>query len=555
LLGSKEKKLSKYWLLVFCIFILVPIILWGQEKNHFSFQTDSIQRQQTVMAHQTIMNRGPYLDMATQGGINIHWRTNGNTPSVVRYGTSMANLSELKADSTPVKNHVITLSGLAPNQKYYYSVGTFQQSYQGDANNFFYTAPSVNATEKIRFWVTGDFGLAGPEQTAVAQSFLQFNANEKINGWLWLGDNAYNSGTDAEYQSHIFSVFPHLLKNIPLFPALGNHDYGNHPYQSPQALGHNFPYFSIFQLPEFSGTEKYYSWNYANVHFIALDSYGAFNYPGSPMYQWLLQDLADNQAPWTVVYFHHPPYSKGTHDSDVEQELIDMRNNIVPLLEAYHVDLVLSGHSHIYERSYFMKGHTGTESNFNPALYPQGNIVQVGYGPFVKTSINPQGTLYVVNGSGSKKSGWTESGYPHNAMIRSIENKTGSLLLTIEKDTLRGIFVQSDGIIGDTFAIHRQSIIAPMEKSKQNNVLIFPNPSNHGFQIVIENDFAEESFCSLVVKDLRGNKIYRQDKNLSAKNCFRHFIGKNELENKKGLYLIEIYQNGQLLKSEKVILE
>jgi hypothetical protein len=202
-----------------------------------------------------------------------------------------------------------------------------------------------------------------------------------------------------------------------------------------------------------------------------------------------------------------------------------------------------------------MKGHTGTESNFNPALYPQGNIVQVGYGPFVKTSINPQGTLYVVNGSGSKKSGWMESGYPHNAMIRSIENKTGSLLLTIEKDTLRGIFVQSDGIIGDTFAIHRQSIIAPMEKSKQNNVLIFPNPSNHGFQIVIENDFAEESFCSLVVKDLRGNKIYRQDKNLSAKNCFRHFIGKNELENKKGLYLIEIYQNGQLLKSEKVILE
>ena len=80
------------------------------------------------------------------------------------------------------------------------------------------------------------------------------------------------------------------------------------------------------------------------------------------MYNWLRNDLISNTQQWTVVYFHHAPYTKGIHNSDTEIELIDMRQNIIPLLESYGVDLVLAGHSHIYERSYFIKNHTGLET-------------------------------------------------------------------------------------------------------------------------------------------------------------------------------------------------
>jgi acid phosphatase type 7 len=54
---------------------------------------------------------------------------------------------------------------------------------------------------------------------------------------------------------------------------------------------------------------------------------------------------------WTVVYFHHPPYTKTSHNSDAEIELIRMRENFIRILERNGVDLVLSGHSHGYEGS------------------------------------------------------------------------------------------------------------------------------------------------------------------------------------------------------------
>lgn len=88
------------------------------------------------------------------------------------------------------------------------------------------------------------------------------------------------------------------------------------------------------------------------------------------MYNWLRDDLTANTLQWVVVYFHHPPYSKGSHNSDASTELIDMRQNIIPLLEQHGVDLVMSGHSHSYERSFFIKNHLGLENTFNSALYP-----------------------------------------------------------------------------------------------------------------------------------------------------------------------------------------
>src|SRR5688572_25498648 len=83
------------------------------------------------------------------------------------------------------------------------------------------------------------------------------------------------------------------------------------------------------------------------------------------MLTWLENDLAATVQPWIIAFWHHPPYTKGSHNSDTESDLIQMRQNALPILENYGVDLVLSGHSHSYERSYFIDGHYGLSGTFS----------------------------------------------------------------------------------------------------------------------------------------------------------------------------------------------
>ena len=170
----------------------------------------------------------------------------------------------------------------------------------------------------------------------VRNAYNRFAAtNGAADFWLMLGDNAYNRGLDTEYQSAVFDMYPDALRNLFLWPALGNHESD----QSFSATA--FPYLDIFSPPEqgeagglASGNRKYYSFNYGDIHFICLDSMTSGRATNSVMVQWLVDDLAASTATWNVVFFHHPPYTHGSHNSDVEAELIEVRQNIVPILEA-----------------------------------------------------------------------------------------------------------------------------------------------------------------------------------------------------------------------------
>ena len=94
--------------------------------------------------------------------------------------------------------------------------------------------------------------------------------------------------------------------------------------------------------------------------------------PGGAMLAWLRADLAAASAPWIVAYWHHPPYTKGSHDSDAEPQLAQMRERFLPVLEAHGVDLVLTGHSHAYERSFLIDGHYGPSDTLAPSMVLDG---------------------------------------------------------------------------------------------------------------------------------------------------------------------------------------
>ena len=221
----------------------------------------------------------------------------------------------------------------------------------------------------------GDAGTANNNQRAVRDAFYNYAAtNGRLADlWLMLGDNAYNNGTDTEHQAAVFDMYPTTLRNHFLWPVLGNHEVNaGSPGGTAGNFNTHFPYLDIFNTPRNgeaggvpSGSPKYYSADYGNIHLVGLDSMTSSHDTNGVMAEWLKNDLAANTQTWTIVYFHHPPYTKGSHNSDTEQDLVRMRQNFNPIFEANNVDLVLAGHSHCYERSYLLSGHYGLSTTFN----------------------------------------------------------------------------------------------------------------------------------------------------------------------------------------------
>ena len=400
------------------------------------------------------LTRGPYLQQVTHNSIIIRWRTSLPVSSRVDYGTSIEYGSSTSNPALTTE-HRVRLTALEPGKKYYYAVGWRNDFLQSGYSNFFYTAPEPGLPTPVKIWVTGDFGNGSSAQVAVRDAYSRYTQSP-THLWLWLGDNAYNSGLDSEYQDYVFNIYPEQLKQFPLYPSPGNHDYSQVGYQSSFSLTTSFPYFSIFSVPQngeaggiASGTPKYYSFNYSNIHFISLDSYGAFNNPGSAMYDWLSKDLAANNQQWTIVYFHHPPYSKGTHNSDFEKELIDIRTHLVPLLETFRTDLVLSGHSHVNERSYLIKGHYGAAASFDSSM-------KVSHNPSVfKKTDSYNGTVYAVCGTSGQLPGGPQAGGPMPCMYYNDYESNCSMVIDVDGDVLTARYLSSAGKITDEFSISK----------------------------------------------------------------------------------------------------
>ncbi len=419
-----------------------------------------------------VVTRGAYIQVLTPTSAKIRWRTDVACNSMVNFGTTISYGSSV-SDVANTTEHIVSLTGLTPGTRYYYSIGTTTNSLQGSATNNFYTAPVTGSQTPVRIWAIGDFGNGSSQQAAVRNSFMTYTGSTPVNLWLWLGDNAYSTGTDAEYQTNVFNMYPDQMKSFPLYPSPGNHDYGNAGYQTTSTLTTNWPYFSIFSVPQSgeaggvpSNTPKYYSYNYANIHFISLDSYGSYNTAGSAMYNWLSNDLAANTQRWTIVYFHHPPYTKGSHNSDTDQQLINMRTNIVPLLENYHIDLVLCGHSHMNERSYLIKGHYGIASSFTQAMK-----MSTGTTSFTKTPPY-DGTIYAVCGTSGQSPGATQTSYPMPCMYFGNNTNNCSLVMDVNGDVLTCRYLASTGSILDQFTITKTGARV-MNPVKPENVNVF----------------------------------------------------------------------------------
>ncbi|MFQ5641182.1 MAG: choice-of-anchor D domain-containing protein, partial [bacterium] len=420
---------------------------------------------------QTIV-RGPYLQTGTPTSIIIKWRTDLITDSRVQYGFSPDNLSFTVGDTSMTTEHEMTLTGLNADTQYFYSIGSSVTTLAGaDSNFYFITHPLPGRSKPTRIWILGDSGTKNNNARAVRDAYYQFTQDRDTDLWLMLGDNAYSSGTDAEYQAAVFDMYPQMLRKSVLWATLGNHDRRTLSTPGP------YPYYEIFTLPKNgeagglpSGAEAYYSFDYGNIHFICLNSAtSSLRKPQSPMWVWLAEDLASNDKDWTIAFWHHPPYSKGTHDSDVSKQSIMMRQLALPILEEGGVDLVLSGHSHTYERSFLIDGHYGfSDSLTSDMIIDGGNGREDGDGAFQKATVGTtphEGAVYVVTGCSGQSGGGS---LDHPVMIMSLQT-LGSLVLDIDMNRLDASFINQDGSVQDYFTIKKGLDVLP-----QPEMVLYP---------------------------------------------------------------------------------
>jgi predicted phosphodiesterase len=169
----------------------------------------------------------------------------------------------------------------------------------------------------IRFAVIGDSGTGGREQYDLAQRMETYRQATKFDFVIMLGDNIYGSHSPQDFARKFEQPYKPLLDaGVKFYASLGNHDDPNDErlYMDPAQL------------------------------------------------TWLDQKLKGSQRPWKICFFHHPLYNDGRHHgADV-----DLRSQLAPLLQQNHVNVVFSGHEHVYERMkpenniyYFVLGNSG----------------------------------------------------------------------------------------------------------------------------------------------------------------------------------------------------
>ena len=198
---------------------------------------------------------------------------------------------------------------------------------------------------------------------------------------------------------------------------------GNHEVENSKLLRDYMDYFGL--------EKQYYSFDYENVHFLALSTEIPYD-EDSQQYEFVVRDLEkyskDPFIDWIVVFYHRQLYSSGGGPEDEE----DFREAYHPLFDKYKVDLALQGHLHVYERTYPI---TFNDDDDDEPIVQDSNPTNIYK--------NPKGPIFVTVGTGGAHD-MTLSSLDDFA-AEGVDGKFGILDITLEPDqkTLTGTFIDN----------------------------------------------------------------------------------------------------------------
>jgi len=296
----------------------------------------------------------------------IMWQMNSSVTCNFLYGTdttySQGTISSSEYNSN--HQHKVLLTGLSPNQKYYYKV-VYNNTEEGGS---FQTAPQNNA-QNLTFFAYGDTRSNPNDHDSVAKRIMLdiHQNNLKQTFIVNSGDLVSDGDAEASWQNEFFnqqySGITDMLGNLPYLAAFGNHE------------GQGLLFAKYFDYPMYANNDYYYSFDYGPVHIIVIDVEANFSL-GSTQYNWIVNDLSSSNKAWKVAIFHEPGWSAGGHSNNIA-----VQNTLQALFKQYGVTLAITGHNHYYARAVVNNIHHITSGGGGAPLYNPDpsfpNIVKV----------------------------------------------------------------------------------------------------------------------------------------------------------------------------------
>jgi len=354
---------------------------------------------------------GPYLQNVSTDGVTVCFTSTGADAEVdygltTGYGDSVYSGSPINVGAGSNPLFQLRLEGLSPNTVYHYRVTSGGQTTE---DRTFSTAP--NPGVPFRFCAYGDDRRGGvvPVHQAIVDGMLAEAPGMVIHsGDIVNFDQVLGTPVNWEWVFFFQKSLP-LLSRVPMFLVRGNHDDDTNLFElfmdNPTAN---------------SGSEHYYSFEYGNAHFLAVDS--TLDVCSGAQNAFIQADLAAHAGGGPLfVFFHHPPFSNGEHGGNTQTH-----DCLAPLFQEYGVDIVFGGHDHLYTR-------------YGP--YPEGAPVP---------GIN--GVNYIVSGGGGAP--LYIPNYRDQAPIVTSVNSFHFMVLDINGNDISVVVKNEGGVVLDAFNLN-----------------------------------------------------------------------------------------------------
>ena len=370
-----------------------------------------------------------YVGRIASDSFLLAWGTTEGSGNTIGRGSVPLGKAVVEVDGrqVPSERNWIAVKDLAPDTAYPYRLLIAGRVVaRGTVRTF------PQAATKLSFFVIGDYGTGKPPQYEIAQTmWREFekrrSSDNPVRFVLTTGDNIYpdrflglveisKGEKDRDWEEKFFEPYELLLRQIPFYPTVGNHDRRGQPEEVNEDLT---TFLDNFFFPS-NVTMPHYAFSFGGLaDFFALDTtamwtqrplVGSLTERGG-QFRWLQAVLARAQAPWKIAYFHHPPFNAGPgHDSSMESLA-----HVVKLFQTSGVQAVFSGHEHNFQVS--------------------------------KQNEATGGVLYVVTGAGGQLRPADVRGNMDSANIAASSGQRHFLLVEIEDQTMKITPLSADPVL------------------------------------------------------------------------------------------------------------